>query len=154
MWTLPEWILESIAEQCLAEGSLQTVFYSGAVKTPEQFVKRMQEPANLPLFVFSGKEPIGFGWLNGVAGGHAFAHFCFLKRAWGGDSYRAGRLALKYWLSFPTIHVLLGVIPEANEHAIHYAVRQGFVRVGSIPKMVVNPAGDREAAAILYYTGE
>lgn len=140
----------------MQEGSFQRVFYEGHINSPEDFLETMKRPANVPVFVFRGLEPIGFGWLNGAISKRAFAHFCVLKTAWGKDSVQAGKLVVSYWMSFenegePVIDVLIGVIPQPNTRAIDYAQRVGFTHLGMIPGMAVYE-GDRVASAILYFS--
>jgi hypothetical protein len=157
-WTLPDEVILSIAKQCEREGTFRRVFYEGHIRTPEDFLAMMQKPANVPAFLFRGSEPLGFAWLNGLSGNLGFAHFCFLKAAWGADSEQMGRLLLKYWLSLdagkgPILDVVIGVIPQTNEKAVKFVERIGFVRLGAIPQILKDAyTGDRTAAVILYFS--
>src|SRR5438477_10098487 len=102
------------------QDTFRTVFYDGPVKDEESFLAVMQGPANAAVFAFSGDQIIGFAWLNGISGCHAFGHFCFLKQAWGEAATDAGRMILEYWLSFPKadgtplLQVILGTVPVTN----------------------------------------
>jgi ribosomal protein S18 acetylase RimI-like enzyme len=157
-WTLPDELILSIARQCEQEGTFKRVFYEGHIRTPEDFLAMMQKPANVPAFLFRGQEPLGFAWMNGIAGNVAFAHFCFLKASWGRDTDKMGRILLSYWMSFdtgagPLLDVIFGTVPATNERAVNYVQRLGFVRLGEVP-MVMKDAytGDRASAVILYYS--
>lgn len=140
----------------MVEGTFQRVFYEGNVHTPYDFLEMMKRPGNLPIFVFRGVEPVAFGWLNGLIGKRAFAHFCTLKTAWGRDALQACQLGLKFWMSFedsgdPIFDVLIGVIPSSNRKAIEFAERVGFTKLGEIPGMA-EYMGDRVASTILYHS--
>lgn len=139
------------------EGTFQSVFYDGRIRTPEDFLEIMKKPANLPVFVFRGLDLIGVAWLNGLSGAHGFAHFCMLKGSWGRDSVKACQLFLEYWMSFmsggePVFHVLLGVIQKTNARAIRFVEKLGFVRLGAIPAMLRDAyEGAWNDAIVLYY---
>lgn len=100
----------------------------------------MKQPANVPVFFFVGTDPVGVAWLNNCNGGRAFAHFLFLKKAWGEIAGQAGKIGLDYWFSFkvgdePLFDVILGLIPSDNKRAVRYARRLGFSVLGDVPKM-------------------
>jgi hypothetical protein len=157
-WTIDDDALLSIARAVQMEGKLSRVFLEGGVTTPEDLVEMFKKPSNLPVFAFRDRESIGFGWLNGLAGDRAFAHFCMLEAARGREALRAMRLFLSYWMSLsaggePIFDTLLGVIPAVNERAIRFVEKCGCVRVGEIPQMMRDAyTGERVSAIILYYS--
>lgn len=133
------------------------MFYEGKIQNVDQFIQMMKNPVNIPVFVFKGYVPIGFAWLNGASGYHAFGHFCFMQSAWGKASKEAAELILHYWLAFarddgaPVFDVILGTIPSFNTRAIEFVQKIGFVKVGQIPLMV-RVRGERDDAVIFYYS--
>lgn len=113
----------------------------------------MKEPANVPVFFFLGTDPIGVAWLNHHSGTKAFAHFLFLRKAWGEHTLKAGRVGLEYWFSFkvgdePLFDVILGLIPSDNRRAIGFVRRLGFSVLGEIPKMF--RFGDTLSGTVVY----
>ena len=146
-----------VASAVQTEGKLARVFIEGGVRTPHELVEMFKKPNNLPVFVFNGTEPAGFGWLNGIAGNRAFAHFCMLNSAQE-TTLRAFKLMLGYWMSLrnagePIFDTLIGIIPRQNERAVKFAQAAGCVVVGTIPQMLKDVyAGDRADAVILYYS--
>src|SRR2546422_6838475 len=82
LWTVPEHVVRAVAQQCMQEDTFRTVFHEGSIKDEDSFLAMMQSPSNAPVFAFRGEQIIGFAWLNGISGNHAFGHFCFLKQAW------------------------------------------------------------------------
>jgi hypothetical protein len=155
-WTLSDDRILEIVRKCQEDGTFKRVFCEGGITDGKQFVEEMKRPQNVAVFVFRGTEPIGFAWLNGIAGKHAFAHFCFMVSAWGPDTEPAGRMLLDYWMSLqaygePVLDVIIGATPK-NGFAASFAERIGFTRVGEIPRMIYNRySGQKVPAVILYY---
>jgi hypothetical protein len=151
-WTLSDDAVLSLAVRAENENVLETVFMDGTVQDPTDFIDMMQKPENLPVFVFSGTECVGAGWLNGCIGRVAFAHFLLLRNGRGQFARRAGKLVLDYWRSFKVenerlFEVIIGVVPSSNERAISFVQELGFVRLGEIPKMLRS-----KPATLLYLT--
>lgn len=153
-WTLGDDIVLGFGRLAGAEGLFDSVFIDGNVQTPEQFLDLMQAPANVPVFAFAGTRPIGVAWLNGCSGTHAFGHFIWLKGGRGELARSAGRLIVKYWLSWvdngkPLFNVILGVVPAWNERAVQYAQDIGLTRLGEVPRLCRDAAG-----TVLYLSRE
>ncbi len=92
------------------------------------------------MFVFrtGGQKPIGIAWLNGLGKNYAFAHFFFLKEAWGRESFEAGQIIQRYWFSLgdeQLFKVLIGNIPSVNKPAIDFVKKLGWTVLGEIPYM-------------------
>lgn len=134
------------------EDVFHRVFYDGSVRDARAFLELMQKPANVPVFVFEGAEPLGFAWLNGLNGGIAFAHFCGLKAA-KGRTQQLGRLCIGYWMkNFQFLRVILGLTPSNNKLAVRFIQRLGFTPLGEIPGVVHDAySGERVGAVISYY---
>lgn len=156
-WTLPDDFLLAIAQKTQNEGTFQTVFYEGDIRTPDDFLQMMKLPLTIAVFAFSGDRPIGFAWLNGTVKNLAFAHFCFLKDSWGKDTLKGGQMIIDYWRNFPDqageplFDVIFGVTPSGYGAALKYIKRLGFKRMGTVPGMLKNAyAGERDSAVISY----
>jgi hypothetical protein len=145
-WSLADDVILDLARRCRDEGLFDRVFHDGKIKEPAEFLAALQLPENLPVFIYVGAEPIGFAWLNGIAGFHAFAHFCFIDPS---DALEAGRAVLQYWSSFQSIEVIIGLIAASNVAALGFAQRLGFESVGYIPRML-NVHGKKTAGFITY----
>lgn len=152
---LSDGVLKDIYDKCEDEGTLRTVFYEGRIQNVDQFIAMMKNPVNLPVFVFRGYVPIGFAWLNGCSGYHAFGHFCFMRESWGKDSKEAAALIMHYWMSMtrddgqPMFDVILGTVPAFNRRACDFVQAIGFKKVGEIPHMM-RVHGERDNACIFY----
>ena len=147
----------SVLYQTMIEGSFESVFHSGVIETPEDFLAAAKNPVNVPVFVFRGHDPIGFAWLNGLSGNYGFGHFCFLNTAWGNETKEAGEMILDYWMAFqdkagkPLLDVIVGMIPSDNARAAKYVKKLGFVRSGSIPGMLRSAYTGKKMAAEIFY---
>lgn len=120
------------------EGTARIVFWSGSVKTEDDFLAMCKAPANIVVFVISDTDFLGLAWLNEVSGNHAMAHFCFFRDSWGTDSIEMGEMVLSYWFSFeyegePVLKVIIGNVPDFNVKALSFIRKLGFIRVGEIP---------------------
>ena len=132
------------------------MFYEGTITTGDEFVQLMQNPANIPVFVFQDKEWVGFAWLNGAAGDMAYGHFCFRRAYWDIHTLPAGKKIVEYWFSFPgsdgpLFEFILGLVPNFNESANRYVKRLGFSHVGSIPGLLQCEYRADRASAEIYY---
>lgn len=138
--TVSDQIILGFAVEAIQDGTFWRVFVDSPIDSPETFLNAMKSPANVPVFFFVGTDPIGVAWLNGCNGSRAFAHFLFLRKAWGKHTLQAGKIGLEYWFSFKVgdeslFDVILGVIPSRNERAVGYVRRLGFSVLGNVPKM-------------------
>ncbi len=154
--TVPDDLVKGFFRQMVADGTAHIVFYNGNVKTDQDFLDTMKSTDNFPSFILVDGKIGGLGWLNGVVGNYAFSHFCFLKHAWGKDTAEMGKAIINYWLSLPGVEgpfldVLIGLIPDFNQHATTFAQKMGYVRIGVIPKMAHNAyAGESVGMTVLY----
>lgn len=155
--TLPDTFLEDVFDEMIVQGLVSTVFAGTNIKDAEDFRNMMRHPSNIPVFVVHGTRCIGFAWLNGVGATYAYGHFCTFPN----DVMSAtdmGEMVMGYWWSLKkadeyVLHVILGTIPCFNLRAIAYIQKIGFVKVGEIPDLFVNPVTkERWAACILYCT--
>lgn len=150
--TLTDDQVKAVYCQMAADGTLNTVFASGPIKSPAEFMSMMKSPTNLPVVLAISGRFAGIGWLNGLEDNHAMAHFCFYKEHWGRRSFDLGKKLLNYWMGFNLFDVLVGRIPSFNKRAIHFVERLGFRRVGEIPYLGKDLNGDRVSMSILYYS--
>ncbi len=156
-WTLPDHFLRAMVEQLKDEGSFELLFYEGTIKTGDEFVQLMQNPSNVPVYAFMGKECIGFAWLNGMAGTMAYGHLCATKAARGPYTTEMGHRFMEYWFSFPDkdglplFEFLFAMIPGFNNPAQHYLERLGWNRLGSVPGMIKCAYRTGRESAEIYY---
>ena len=149
-WTLPENFVRAAYQQIKSEGRADTVFWEGTVPSEDVLVDVMQRKSNVAVFLLRDKELLGIAWLNGFQGSNAFGHFCFMREASKSQSTVAmGRAIVDYWLSFPTVDFVLGIVPSFNNRAMRFVQKIGFIKVGAIPNMMEGPNG--RAAAVIFY---
>jgi len=153
-WTLPANFVAAAYLQMLSEENVDTVFSDGTVLSELEFIELCQRKSNVVVFVLRDREFLGVAWLNGFAADRAFGHFCFASEATRSQSTLAMGKAIvnDYWLSFPTLNFVLGIVPSFNKRAIRFVEKIGFTKVGAIPNLMEGPNG-RSAAVIFYNTG-
>lgn len=149
--------IRQIFQRMQSDGTSGIVFSTEKVNSPEEFLVVMKRPSNIPVIAVIKNKVVGVAWLNGLEDNHAFAHFCFLKEAWGSLSHEIGVKLLDYWMGFPKdggfmFDVIIGRIPSFNQKAIQFVKSIGFIKVGEIPDIERDPTGDRVSALILYYS--
>ena len=155
--TITDEQIRSIWNQLVKDGTEKVVFYESGVKNEEEFLKWVKNPNNLMVFPIREDKLMGVAWINGINGNYAFGHFAFFKESAGKYTIDMGKEILDYWFSIPgddgpLFEVILGLIPEFNQKALHYIEKLGFERVGRIPR-IVNRNGNKEAAILSYYEG-
>lgn len=151
-WTIDDDRVLGFFQGLKDEGTFSTVFYDGTVKTPRAALAMMRNDHNAPVFFSRNGDLIAVGWLNGVSGDYAFAHFAFRRAAWGKTTVQTGLLCMAYWMHyFPFLNTVIGLTPETYTHALSFVRRIGFKPAGQIPSMlVVN--GERVGARISYFS--
>jgi hypothetical protein len=153
--TLPDSFIEDVFAEMIVEGLVSSVFSMTLVKDGGDFLKMMKNPNNVPVFVLSGNRCIGFAWLNNVGVTNAFGHFCYLPNP-DFTAVEFGQKDMDYWWSLKgtkdyALDVLLGSVPAFNQRAVAFVQKFGFVKLGEIPNLFVNPmTGEKWAAVILY----
>ena len=141
---IPDDMIEALWEKGIAEALDTKVF--GEKKTFWEFLDMLKSNKNLSLFMFkeNGKSPLGIAWINGLTRTHAFAHFMFLKEAWGMHTMPLGRACCRYWFALgspdPILDILVGNIPSSNRAAIRFVQRLGWTVVGEIPHLAYDGA--------------
>jgi hypothetical protein len=141
-----------------SDGNLEIVFYDGKIKTPSVLVGLLQNPENYPVFVLVDGHLRGLAWFNDLRDGHATAHFCVFKEAWGVIAREMGKKVLDYWFSFPhpsgsgpLLNLVLGVTPSHYTWALRFISQIGFKQVGEVPNILYHAYENRRVNAVLSY---
>lgn len=138
-WSIPDTVMLGVWHEMVKDGRNKTVFYSGGMASPQEWMQWVQSEFNYPLLVIDTREKkiVFVAWFNSVVDRICFAHFCGI----GKGTYRPEivDLVMEYWSAFTApdgstyFRCILGMIPETNEKAIKLAERGGFVFIGTIP---------------------
>ncbi len=155
-WIVDDSVIASVFYKMVSDGTAETVFYEGEILSPEDFIRVLKSPGNLPCLVFVDEVIQGIAWLNELKGNHATAHFCVFKESWGQNSKDMGLAVLKYWFSFenngkPLLDVILGVTPSEYRFALKFITDLGFKVVGEVPKVLYNVYKGAQSNAVLSY---
>lgn len=132
------------------QGIAKIVFSDGTINTPHRFLDFIKEQRNLVSMVLVDDVPGGFGWVNGIAKNHAFAHYAFFRETWGKQTDEMAHALVSYWFDtrFP-FDILIGQTPEWNRKAVRFLSRIGWTVVGTIPLIA-----DGKGMVVSYITRE
>lgn len=157
-WTIPDELMRGLYRLMVQEGTEKIVYYSGTVRSEEDFIKSCRPPvSNTVLIVREEGEPVGIGWLNNFNHSSAHCHWVCFKRHWGTRRPdKAIKKVLSYWFGLeadgrPLFNILLGIYPAENEDINAFAQRAGFTIVGSIPNLLYNYWDKRMVGAVISY---
>lgn len=120
------------------EGKVESVFYSGGINTPSEFLEFILQSGILAsLVVDTATDQVrALGWLTHAGEGSAFAHYCVL----GPFRRSVGRAMLTHWRGLtnaagtPLFDMLLGITPEIHTAALRVTRIMGFTTIGTIPR--------------------
>lgn len=141
----------------VAQGLVSTVFVGSTIKNSGEFLKMLRSTANVAVFAVLGDRCVGFAWLNGIGINNAYGHFCYFENE-DVTAVQFGQKVLEYWWSLVgpsggALDVILGAVPAFNKRAVSYVQKLGFVKLGEIPNLFVNPfTGERWASVVVYCT--
>lgn len=153
--SIPDWWLSYVWDQMHSEGRDIQVFYTGVIKTEDDWLKFIKNVHNFPVFVMDAKtkKPVMAAWLNNVGQGVAEGHFCSIGRYQRGS----GEIALNYWRSFKTetgeqfLKVIYGVTPETYTKVFKLLHILGFERVGTIPGLCFLAYEQKRTGGVISY---
>jgi hypothetical protein len=155
VWSLPD---EALEDAFYKTGDLiKSIFWTGKISTPKDFINYFKTPSNLPVFVFKDAKPCGYAWINNIGMGHAHSHFNVFQEFWGSeDKKEIFESVINYWFGFKDdkgalFDTLIGMIPKFNTHAMRYVEQNGFNRVGEIPNMVHDSYSNVKFPIVIFY---
>lgn len=154
--TLPDSFLEDAFDGMVERSLVSTVFHGTTMNNGDDFIGVFRNPANISVFVLNqDKQCIAFAWLNGIGANSAYGHFCFFKDLCA-DTQAVGQAILDYWFSLsggdgPFLDVILGAVPAFNHRACAFVQKLGFVKLGEIPKVIVNKFTGEKWASVIHY---
>ena len=135
---VPDGCVMTLFDRMEDEGTAETVFEDGTIRTREDFLRAMKTGCRLHIILDDDDDPVAVVWLNGFEGKMARLHFCLFKKAWGVNSERVGRFAVSELLNLrfdnePIYDCLVGYIPDKNKAARMFFQKIGVKIVGNIP---------------------
>ena len=156
--TVPEDLLRFIWAEMVKSGRHRTVFYDGHVADEAAWLRFILSPSNSVCLAvdMQAMAPLVIAWLNGPGPNFAFGHFCGLGKP-GRKIIEAGIEVLRVWSRLRNsvgarfYQIVLGLVPESNEHAQRYIERLGLRRIGIIPKVCRQAYEDRFEGGVLWY---
>lgn len=139
------------------DGTVETVFFNGCVKTREGFLSYMKSKSIL-LFVFMvDYTPVGFTWLNNIQDRSAQQHLCMFKEFWG-RSLDVGIPMLRQVIEMKDnndeyiFDLLTTIVPAWNKKVINFLHKIGAIRFGSnLPNAIWNDREQRSEEGVMFY---
>jgi len=156
MRSIPDNMMIDLFNQMKELGLTESLFYSGEVKTSEDFLKLIKSKHNVVNVVMDDDTIVFISWLNDFSRNSAFAHFCAFPEIWGNGSVEIGKSVIKYWFDFkkngePLLDVIIGKVPTVNKRAINYIKRLGLTILGDIPLLAHGPDKDKKVGDTIAY---
>lgn len=139
------------------DGTADTVFYDGSVRSAEDFLNAMKKGLNRLFMVSIDRGVSGVIWLNDFEVRRAAFHFCFFSNAWGKDLVKAGKKCVIYLLNmengdeYPIFDALTGLVPIINERANEWCLKMGFSVLGTLPKASWIHSLQKSVPGTIYY---
>lgn len=152
--TISDSFIEEVFTEMVVQGLVSTVFAGTTIKDSDDFLEMLKSPANVPVFALVGEQCVAVCWLNSIGLNHAYGHFCYFYHP-DAPAVDVGKKVMDYWWSLCSdsisLDVILGAIPVFNQRAIAFIQKLGFVKLGEIPNIFMNPnTGEKWASAVLY----
>jgi hypothetical protein len=157
--TFNDSFIKSIFDRMEGEQLVDTVFYDGEVKTPEDFLHMMKHGIN-NLFVIAKNDRSDIGgivWLNNFQSRSGCFHFCFFENIKGLEALDVGEYASFFVLNLKNkngdylFDVLTGVVPDFNRSARNWCLRVGYKKVGVVPQGVYIASLKKSIKAHIFY---
>lgn len=140
------------------DGTVDSVFFDGSVRTREEFLRRMRQPGIqlYGVFVKDSDVPVGFIWMEMFGKRTARGHFCAFSEYWG-DAYKIGHEILVILLSMRdsdgnyVLDAIYGFTPKDNTLALGALEAAGFKVAGTLPNAFYYESLDRACDGVMMY---
>lgn len=149
--------IRGLYDRMVQEGSADMVFYSGTIRSSEEFLSAMKGPNNFLILIYWNNELSAIMWANRFQYKFAQNHFCCFKNVWGNHKviHEMGRVSCLWLLDNLGLDSLFSMIPERNQPAINAVVGAGATIVGRTPLGAYNyKTGKSESAVWISYIRE
>lgn len=162
-WTFTDDQVIGFYSQMVKDGTLETVFHDGSIRTAFDFLDHMKDPRG-QLFVVvevAERKPVAIIWLNDFQARWAQFHFCVFSWAWGKDIDAIGHEVICQVLTMKTndgtryLHdMILGIVPQWNERAIEYVKEVGGKPMCRLPYACLDQKGESGPGVLFCATRE
>jgi len=147
MWTLRDSEMVSLFEQFEEEGSIQYIFRSGEIHTPEDFIRTFKYGTNRLYISLIDDKIAAIVWLSDISGRRASIHFNALKWCWGKKVRDEGKYVLD---TLSTVwDCLIGITPVDNPLACRFIKQIGMKPLGVMPNMVYDEGLNESIDALI-----
>jgi len=140
-------------DQLKEEGSLRWLFFSNECKSFEEFLRLVRDTKNLFYVVvdMDKKDLVSVFWLNNRTSVNFSVHVAFFKNYFGESVGISKEVLVWLFKEIDFLESLLCFIPETNRLANRFVERVGWVKAGTIPKLIRDVKTSNIVAGNMYY---
>jgi hypothetical protein len=150
---IPNEAIAEVYHRLEDEGSLRWLFFEGDCRTVLEFINLVRSPSNIFYIVIDTEEEdlVGIFWLNSRTKINCSLHMSFFK-AYFGRSVDIG-IEMIRWIfnTFEEYKSLLSFIPTSNRVANKFTKRVGWIKVGTVPNLIVDAQSSQGVSGNMYY---
>lgn len=157
-WTIPDETMKGLYRLMVKEGTARTVWFSGGVKTEDDFLAASQSPGALTSIILTPEgHPAGMVWINNFMQASAQIHFNMFREIWGKRTVEAAHMGLDFFFSLkkpdgePMFKVFVGLTPEKYRAAIRFIKEVGVTIIGTIPHFLWDAYEKTTIGAVVSY---
>jgi hypothetical protein len=155
--TFSEADLRGFYEQMASDGTADTVFHAGDVRSADDFLSLVV--GRNPFYVVAHEgEHVGLIWLSHIEHRTCRVHFTGFSNIWGKDTHTIGRDAIHQILNMKTapdgefvFDTLLGLIPSWNMRGVNWLKKVGLTVACEIPKALWDAKTHKSVTGTLLY---
>ncbi len=149
--------IKALWDRTVRSGVVDLLFHDGSVINYEEFTILVVKSLKTHFWKIEYNHAVwGYFWLNRFESTHAYCHFMAFPNHWGDPRIvDIGKEAMKMVLSGLWFHMIMGMVPSSNTHALNYLRAVGLQEGGTFPKLVWSAKEQKAVEGkILYITKE
>lgn len=172
-WTLSDERVIGFYARMEQDGTLDTVFCDGSIRSALDFLGKMKDPRGQLFLVVEIKEvkqglmsgktirEVAIIWLNDFQARWCQFHFCVFSNAWGDGVEEIGREVIRQIMTMKTndgsryLHdMILGIVPAWNDRAVEYVKEVGGKVMCCLPLACIDQDGKSGPGVLFCATRE
>ena len=150
---IPNEGIKEVYELLKKEGTLRWLFFAGECKSYKDFLGLVRDASNLVYIVIDieSKELVSIFWLNSRTVINCSVHVAFFKKYFGKATEISKEVLSWLFDELDFLESLLCFIPVTNKLANRFAERVGWIKVGTIPKLIKDDTTSNIVSGNMYY---
>ena len=150
---IPDGDVKDLYDQLEEEGSLRWLFFSNECKSSEEFLALVRDYKNMFYVVvdMKKKELVCVLWLNSRTSINCGFHGAFFKKYFGKSTHIMREVLAWLFKDLGFLESLLCFIPETNRLANRFVNKVGWIKAGTIPKLIKDVKTSELVSGNMYY---